>query len=252
MVYSNIDNSVLSKIDELRLLAATKNPHIISLVEIKPKHGRIPDINTFQIPGYNLYTNNLEAEGVRGVCIYVCSSLKSSVVDIPHNKFQDQLTISVPTMTSSVLFQCVYRSGTPKKAISLDDDMFNLFSETSKLTQHSKHIIVGDFNHDMIQWDPEPMLKENSQPDSPEQKFVDCIRDSFLVQHISQPTRYRVNNRPTKDDLIFSKDDLIFSTHVDNIVYNPSIGLSDHLEIQSLSNKKIKIFNVLSGLFCML
>ena len=70
-MYSNIDNSILSKIDELRCKAADEKPDIIALTEIKPKHGNVPDTNTMNIVGYTLYTSNLEERPTRGVYIYV-------------------------------------------------------------------------------------------------------------------------------------------------------------------------------------
>ena len=41
-LYTNIDNSLLSKIDELKLRISLENPDIICLSEIKPKNGLIP------------------------------------------------------------------------------------------------------------------------------------------------------------------------------------------------------------------
>ena len=58
-------------------------------------------------------------------------------------------------------------------------------------------------------------------------KFLECVRDTFLTQHVTEPTRYRLGNRPTCDDLIFSSCE----TDISNIRYDESIGLSDHLTI---------------------
>ena len=41
-LYTNIDNSLLSKIDELKLRISHENPDITCLSEIKPKNGLIP------------------------------------------------------------------------------------------------------------------------------------------------------------------------------------------------------------------
>ena len=43
VMYSNVDNSLLSKLDELRVLIHTNKYYIITLTEIKPKHGTLPD-----------------------------------------------------------------------------------------------------------------------------------------------------------------------------------------------------------------
>ena len=52
VMYSNVDNSLLSKLDELRVLIHTNKYDIITLSEIKPKHGTLPDPETLQINGY--------------------------------------------------------------------------------------------------------------------------------------------------------------------------------------------------------
>ena len=56
--------------------------------EIKPKNGAIPDISTFNIPGYDLYTNNLEDARTRGTCIYVNNNFKSVPLNIGGHDFQ--------------------------------------------------------------------------------------------------------------------------------------------------------------------
>ena len=42
--------------------------------EIKPKNGKIYDLRTLNIEGYDLYVNNIDDALTRGVCIYVNSS----------------------------------------------------------------------------------------------------------------------------------------------------------------------------------
>jgi hypothetical protein len=100
---------------------------------------------------------------------------------------------------------------------------------------HSK-IIAGDFNLNKILWDPDPIIPENLNPDSPEGKFADCIRDTFFHQHITEPTRFRLGNQPTLDDLIFSREE----NDIEDIKYNPSIGLSDHITLQCKIKTKLK------------
>jgi len=57
------------------------------------------------------------------------------------------------------------------------------------------------------------------------QLFIDAIRDDYLHQHVTQPTRYRHGQNPHLLDLILtSSEDL-----VTNIEYNAGLGLSDHL-----------------------
>ena len=50
------------------------------------------------------------------------------------------------------------------------------------------------------------------------------IRDCFLDQHISEPTRGRGETKPSTIDLLFSKEEGM----VDNIDISPPLGKSDH------------------------
>ena len=79
-MYSNVDNSLLSKLDELRVLAHTNKYDIITLTEIKPKHSILPDPASLQINGYTLYLGDLANTNSRGVCCYVNDKLSSEII----------------------------------------------------------------------------------------------------------------------------------------------------------------------------
>ena len=70
---------------------------------------------------------------------------------------------------------------------------------------------------------------------SPEEKFLECFRDSILSQHLTEPTRYRLpkehdTNRkrnpdePKQDDLLFSTSEI----DITDIVYAPGFGGSEY------------------------
>ena len=114
-----------------------------------------------------------------------------------------------------------------------------MIKKATDLTGYHTKIYAGDFNLNKISWDPDPTIPDNLTIDSPEVKFINCIRDTFLHQHITQPTRYRVNQRPTLDDLLFTTEE----DDVENLIYNPSIGLSDHIMIQCKLKTKLQTPN---------
>ena len=240
MMYSNIDNSILSKIDELRIKAASEKPDIIVLAEIKPKHGKVPDQATINIPGYTFHSSNLEDPHTRGTCIYVRNHFKSTAVTVRGHNFKDCTTTKITGRNNlNILIQCIYRSGTPDTAVQHDDDMFKLIKETTILPDYTKKIIVGDFNLNRISWSPDPtnpIVPENISENSPEQKFLECIRDTFLVQHITEPTRYRAGNQPTCDDLIFSSCE----TDISDVTYDASFGKSDHITLTCNINTQLQ------------
>ena len=94
VMYSNVDNSLLSKLDELRVLTHTNKYDIITLTEIKPKHGTLPDPESLQINGYTLYLGDLANTNSRGVCCYVNDKLSSEIILTPE-QYNDSVWVRV-------------------------------------------------------------------------------------------------------------------------------------------------------------
>ena len=61
-----------------------------------------------------------------------------------------------------------------------------------------------------------------------EYEFIECLRDNFLFQHITDITRIRENQTPHTLDLVITKDE----NDIDNIVILHSLGVSDHVLIK--------------------
>ena len=81
-------------------------------------------------------------------------------------------------------------------------------------------IISGDFNYPGINWltmDPVTHIEKNSV-------FLDSIRDCFLTQHVTFPTRARSTQTPSTLDLILTKDD----NEIDHLIALSPLGKSDH------------------------
>ena len=83
---------------------------------------------------------------------------------------------------SKILVTCLYRSGTPEKAVQNDEEMYKLMRLQSNAPGYKMKILVGDFNLNRITWSPEPELPEQLNENSPEYKFVECTRDTFMYQ----------------------------------------------------------------------
>ena len=54
--------------------------------------------------------------------------------------------------------------------------------------------------------------------------FIEATRDSFLIQHVSTPTKGRSTNEPTLLDLVFTSDE----ESLENIEITNPLGKSDH------------------------
>ena len=61
-------------------------------------------------------------------------------------------------------------------------------------------LICGDFNYPGINWSLSTSICPNAQ------LFLDTIQDLYLHQHVSSPTRYRLNVTPSVLDLIFTNE----------------------------------------------
>ena len=95
-------------------------------------------------------------------------------------------------------------------------------------------IIVGDMNYPDINWETGTTRSSSGSA----QAFLETVRDNFLVQKVSQPTRQRGSDRPTLLDLLLVNDEYL----VENIQYESPLGLSDHcmLVFEIMGTKEVK------------
>ena len=122
----------------------------------------------------------------------------------------------------NLLVGCIYRSGSPTKAVQFDEDLHKMMIHMA--TSQKNVVMVGDFNHPHIMWTPAPVLTAQHNENHPDVKFVDALNESMLHQHVNKATRDRENQQSTLDDLIFSSDkDLIAE-----VQHLGHVGASDH------------------------
>ena len=205
--------------------------------EVKPKHGQNPNPVNLQIDGYTLHISDLNAPDTRGICVYISNKFKSSSINIEGHTFHDAVCVSVVGKNNEkFLITCIYRSGSPDRAALYDAELHKLLRAAAILPGYQQKLVVGDFNLNRIQWNPEPELSALISNDSPEYMFLECIRDTYFHQHVTEPTRYREGQRPTCDDLLFSTSE----QDISDIEYSAPIGLSDHLTITFKLNTQFK------------
>ncbi|KAK3882038.1 hypothetical protein Pcinc_013562 [Petrolisthes cinctipes] len=118
--------------------------------------------------------------------------------------------------------------GSPEVALQYETNLHETLIWAAN-TACSHKLIAGDFNHPGITWTPAPELPERVNTSSPQSKFVECVRDSYLFQHITKPTRYRSQQTPTLDDLVFTNErEMIL-----NMLRLEPLGASDHIGISA-------------------
>ena len=90
------------------------------------------------------------------------------------------------------------------------------------------------FNYRGIYWETITNIETNTLQKRENEIFIECIRDSYLYQHIKEPTRQRGGDKPSVLDLIFTNEE---NTVTDIEICAP-IGASDHSVINFNLNCK--------------
>ena len=220
MFYSNVDCLTKEKKSELEILLINEKVDIIGLTEISPKHSSFENVEQhYELKTYNLFTNNLN-DGC-GVAIYVRAGLCAERVTL-QSDFKESVWCRIKLRNNdSLLIGCVYRS--PSSVDTNSRELLNLF-EIARDSRDSHKLIMGDFNLKEINWeDMSTSVGETHLANL----FVECVRDSYFIQHITEPTRIRAGQEPSVLDLIFTNEDDMVS----EINLLPSIGKSDHVLI---------------------
>lgn len=206
--YSNVDG-LLNKLDELKLRVSIESPDIVVLVESIPKAQRKPlSVANFSIgQEFQMYLNfdptivNLGSSGKRGVIVYVHASVKSSLVNIDM-KTVEGIWIEVALQASEkLLIGAMYRSPSLDKRNSAEV-LCSIFEEAASRTSRQL-LILGDFNYGEINWET---CSSNAHQDHYSHRFLNCINDLFLCQHIVSPTHFKPGCQPSLIDLVFSSD----------------------------------------------
>ena len=233
-MYTNAD-TLTNKMDELLIKIKTDCPHIIMINEVKPKNSRYHiNKSEFQLPGYNMITNNWEDNHTRGIICYIDKKIESNQIELKLN-FQEVISFEVNISNNNkILINCIYKS--PNSPPQNSSDLLELIKETSSYNKNDL-IIIGDFNYSGIDWDNWTILTNTMYNEK--SKLIETLRDSYLDQCISEPTRVRGTNKPSILDLILTNN----PKNIADICYSNPLGKSDHCVISFTYQCKCKINN---------
>jgi len=81
-------------------------------------------------------------------------------------------------------------------------------------------LIVVDFNYGNIDW-------KSWAGGNDEAKLLSCLRNNFLLLHVTEPTRFRASHEPHVLDLILTDENFI-----SNLEYLSPVGKSDHIVLR--------------------
>jgi len=185
----------------------------------KPKNARyVLQPAEYKLEGYDVFTTNIDSENGRGMILYTKKILEADRHQL-QTDFQENILVKIKLDKESMLVVGgIYRSPTSDTGNNAElRQLLKCFSELKA----SHKLLMGDFNFPKIDW--EKWITEDSTS-SESQQFLDRISDTYLHQHVNQPTRGRAKENPSVLDLIFTNE----LNMVDNIKYDSPLGRSDH------------------------
>jgi hypothetical protein len=212
VLYTNADG-LLNKKDELLTLVDETKPSIIAVTEAKAKNHNHFNLSEYAIQGYDTYCNS---NSKRGVVIYVKETLNSQLCPIMNQTdFEESVWIKFTSGDrQNILFGCIYKS--PNGDNENEKKMFELLKR-DVLNEFDCVCITGDFNFPNIDW-------SGKWSGEREESFIEVLRDAFLIQTVTKPTRRREGQRANILDLVIVNDEKVIS----EVEHLPPLGKSDH------------------------
>ena len=94
----------------------------------------------------------------------------------------------------TILCGCIYRSPSndTSKNGSLESTKANTQLITKAYESNANLLITGDFNYKDIDWNNEFATREQLHLTH----FLNTLHECFLIQHVTEPTRYRDGEKP--------------------------------------------------------
>ena len=212
--YSNLD-TITNKKCERNDLINKENPDIICFIELLNKLDPNMEKAEVTLKGYDLF---LGKSPQRGVLIYTNQNIKAQEFTVFDDlNFKESVWCTFETKnTEKVLVGNIYHSPNSDEentnlllTILRDDkNIFKLFDRI---------LITGDFNYPGIKWSNDILTNKD-------EFFFNAVQDGYLIQHVKNPTRHRINQQSNILDLVFSQDE----EDIQNIEHCSPIGKSDH------------------------
>jgi len=212
----------MNKKDELSILINQKDPDLLIFNEILPKRYRKKkklSEKDFAIEGYDFFIRST-VEG-RGVVLYFKKNLYVQTVECLNVfKFDEAIWLRVTLKgTDSLLVGNIYRS--PSSPHENNIALNELILKAVGL-KDSHILIVGDFNYRELDWE---FMQSRESIGQSSTLFMETIKDTFLIQHVTEYTRHRIGQASGRLDLLFSNEEEMIT----DLEYMSPIGASDHM-----------------------
>ena len=204
--------SLRNKFEDLEILAATNNYHVIGITESWLDTANRDFVAEYSLPKYSIFSCERENKNGGGVILYVHNSLHPTALERESVPNVDTLFVDLKNKCgkSKVTIGLVYRP--PKQTVENDEKLFDSILEAS---QRNETIIMGDFNLPVKRWG------DNFNSHTGRNLYTNLLESDF----------HQCVNEPTRGSNIL---DLILST-TENLVNEVNIGpmfsTSDHRSI---------------------
>ena len=222
-MFFNAD-TLTNKIAEFEFIVKEHKPLIIGVNEVLPKNfKRLIYPEEFQLANYEMITHpNVENNSNRCSILYVHKSLTFKQI-VPDTLFEENIMIEIKLQNDNKLL-CgnFYRRGDCSS--ENNDNLIKLLHEMNH-KGYSHLLYMGDFNLPGIDWDTWSYNSTNVL--NYENQFIECLRDCYLFQHITQFTRKRGSDYPSVLDLVFTNEENM----VQDVELIAPVGKSDHSKV---------------------
>ena len=212
VLYTNADG-LLNKKNELLTLIDDKKPNIVVITEAKAKNQAKMNRAEYEIPNFEFFSN---VNPKRAIALYIREELNAQECTVMNDtKFEECVWVHFTTGDGQkVLFGCIYKS--PNSSKENEDRLFELLKRDT-LKKYDCVCITGDFNFPGIDWTGTWTGEEDD-------KFIECLRDAFLLQMVNKPTRRRDGQTPNILDLVLTNNEALIS----DVNHLTPLGKSDH------------------------
>ena len=212
-----------SKLAEFVETVNIYKPDVIAASEVLPKNFKEPiQPEIFKLDGYDMICHPNVAKNIgRGSILYIKSNITHIPVELKSlgKDFEEHIIEEIKIDDSnSLIALSLYRRGASDT--ENNSKLLELLKEVSDLK--SPMISMGDINLKGIDW--ENMLASGTKEDDYCHKFIECLKDQYLTQHVTENTRQRGNDDPSLLDLIITSEE----HSIMNLEQLAPLGKSDH------------------------